>query len=161
MMALKRKHGRTRRDNGREIIPVNATDADWTRHRYILWFGAYGTTRLMVWANSLDDALDGAIDWLVDNAPGHIVDDQVNEAYEEAIGAGKSEDEAREEAESDTTIGGNAGNHILSHEWGIVKEDPSRADLLELEGRPRERRSSGVDLLAKRAKAHRGFRGGR
>jgi hypothetical protein len=114
---------------------VNANDSDWTKHNYVLSFGAYGELRLLVWANSLEDALDEAIDWLVDNAPGHIVDDQVNEAYEAAIAEGKSEDEAHEEAEVDTTSGGNCGNHILSHEWAIVAEDPSSDELLGIAAR--------------------------
>ena len=117
------------------IVPVNSNDREWTRHRYILAFGAYGWTRLMIWANSLDDALDEAIDWLVDNAPGHICDEQVEEAYKEAIAEGKSEDEAMEIAEQDTTSGGNCGNRILSYEWFILVEDPTRAQILELQGR--------------------------
>lgn len=145
----KLKHGRKRAFDSRyEVVPVNPNDKNWTRHRFILWFGAYGSTRLMVWANHLEDALDEAIDWLVENAPGHIVDDQVNEAYNAALAEGKSEEEAIEEAEADTTTGGNAGNHILSYEWGIVAEDPSRADVLEIQRRTPERRASGVDRLA-------------
>lgn len=108
---------------------VNPSDKGWTSHRYILSFGAYGDTHLLVWANHLQDALDEAIDWLVDNAPGHIVDDQVNEAYAEAIAEGKSEDEAYEIAEEDTTSGGNCGNHILSYEWSMI-EDPDRETVI-------------------------------
>lgn len=143
------QRGKKRADN-RAVIAINSNDASWTSHRYILWFGASGTTRLLVWANSLDDALDESIDWLVDNAPGHIVDDQVTEAYNEAIAEGKSEDRAYEIAEEDTTIGGNASNHILSYEWGIVAEDPSRARVLEIEGRSPERRATGEDRLRKK-----------
>jgi hypothetical protein len=115
-----------------KIIPVNGSDRNWTKHRYILAFGAYGWTRLMVWANSLEDALDEAIDWIAENAPGLLCDDQVAEAYREAITEGKSEDEAHEIATEDTTCGGNAGHYILSWEWCIVAEDPSRAEVLSL-----------------------------
>lgn len=117
------------------IIPINANDRSWTHHRYILWFGAYGTTRLMVWANSLDDALNECIDWIVDNAPGLLCDEQVEEEYKAALAEGLSEEEAMERAELDTTCGGNCGNHILSYEWGIVAEDPTRAEILALQGR--------------------------
>lgn len=110
---------------------VNATDSKWTSHRYILSFGAYGSTNLLIWANGLESALDEAIDWLVKNAPGHIVDDQVTEAYNEAIAEGKSEDEAWAYSEEDTTCGGNCGNHILSYEWSMI-EDPDRATILRL-----------------------------
>lgn len=62
------------------IIAVNSHDKSWTRHRYILWFGAYGWTRLMVWANSVSDALDEAADWMEENAPGLLDDNTVMEA---------------------------------------------------------------------------------
>lgn len=126
-----------------EITPINASDRDWTRHRYILWFGAYGDTRLMVWANSLDDALDECIDWIADNAPGLLADEQVEEAYKEALAEAlaegldqeEAEERAQDEAMVDTTCGGNCGHYLLSWEWGILAEDPTRADILELQGR--------------------------
>lgn len=119
----------------RDIIPVNGSDRSWMKHRFILAFGAYADTRIMVWANHIEGAIDEAIDWLVDHAPGHIVDDLVAEAYREAIAAGKSEEEAMDYAREDTTCGGNAGNYIMSHEWYLLAEDPSRAELLALMGR--------------------------
>ncbi len=64
-----------------EIIEVNPGDRDWTCHVYVLYFGAYGWTQLRVWANHLEDALDECIDWIVDNAPGLLADDQVAEEY--------------------------------------------------------------------------------
>ena len=118
---------------GMKIIPVNGHDRRWTRHRYILSFGAYGSTRLMVWANHLEDALDEAIDWIADNAPGLLCDDEVSEEYERAIKEGLSEEEAHERATEDTTCGGNAGHYILSYEWSIVAEDPTRADILAMQ----------------------------
>jgi hypothetical protein len=117
---------------GREIVLVNPDDKSWTSHRYILCFGAYGWTRLMVWANHLDGALDEAIDWIADNAPGLLANDEVQEAYEAAIAEGKSEEEAAEEAEEDTTRGGNCGHYLNSWEWGILAEDPTREDLKNL-----------------------------
>lgn len=113
---------------------VNPGDRSWTRHRYILWFGAYGWTRLMVWANSLEDALDEAIDWISVNAPGLLADEQVAEAYREAIARGLSDEEAQQEAEIDTTSGGNCGNYLNSSEWGIVAEDPTRAEVKAIIG---------------------------
>ena len=119
----------------RKITIVNPNDAHWTRHRYVLWFGAYGDKRLMVWANSLDDALDESIDWIVDHAPGRLCDGAVAEEYRRALEEGKSEEEAQEEAQVDTTCGGSCGNRINSWEWGVVAEDPSRAEVLDLLGR--------------------------
>jgi hypothetical protein len=113
---------------------VNSGDSGWTRHTYVLAFGAYGWTRLFVWANNLQHALDEAIDWLVENAPGHIVDDQLQEDYEAFLADGLSEEEAQEKAEEDTTCGGNCGNRILSHEWSILAEDPTAEDLRAILG---------------------------
>ncbi len=113
-----------------DVNLVNPSQHDgWMRtHTYVFYFGAYGDTKLMVWGDSLDSALDEAIDWLVDNAPGHIVD--VAEEYErlcEEYGPLLLTDEVRqqlqEEAEVDTTCGGNCGNRINSWEWS-VQEDP-------------------------------------
>lgn len=109
---------------------INPNDRDWTRHRYILAFGAIGTTHCLVYANSIDDALDEAIDWLADNAPGHLADDQVAEAYNEAIAEGLSEEQADDRAYVDITVGGNDGHAILSWEWFILAEDPSRSEIL-------------------------------
>lgn len=114
------------------IVIVNPEDQGWTGHRYVLGFGAYGWTRLLVYASSLDDALDHAIDWLVVHAPGHIVDDQIAEDYAAAIAEGLDIDAAMERAEVDTTCGGNAGNAIASAEWFIIAEDPTRAQLAAL-----------------------------
>ena len=110
------------------VVVTNRHDYRQPGKRWLFHFGAYGWTRVLVYADSLDDALDEAIDWLVDNAPGHIVDDEVEEEYQRGIAEGLSEEEAMARAEEDTTCGGNAGNRILSYEW-TVWEDPTRADL--------------------------------
>lgn len=109
---------------------VNPSDHDWCRKRYLFAFGAYGWTRCLVWANSLDDALDEAVDWLVDNAPGLLCDDAVADEYRLARAEGLDEDAARERATLDTTCAGNAGNYLNSWEWSVL-ENPSRKDLVE------------------------------
>jgi hypothetical protein len=125
----------TVRGEFRSLVIVNPHDRDWTKHRYILWFGACGPTYLMVWANSLDDALDECIDHCEEHAPGLLCEEEVQEAYRDAIARGLSEDEAYERAEVDTTSGGNAGLHVRSDDWGIHSENPSRATILALLGR--------------------------
>ena len=112
---------------------VNPSDRDWTRGRYLLWFGSYAPLYLMTWANSLDSALDQSIDWLAENAPGLLCEDEVAEAYADGIKRGLSEEEAIEDAEVDTTIGGNNGLHISSQEWGIVYENPTREQVLQFQ----------------------------
>jgi hypothetical protein len=118
--------------NPRNFRAVNSSDRDWTRQRFVLWFGVCGSTHLLVWANHLEDALDEAIDWLADNAPGLLCDEQVQEAYDRAISEGKSEEDAYTESTVDVTTGGNFCNHIMSWEWGITLENPTRAQLKEL-----------------------------
>lgn len=114
------------------IVIVNPNDRSWTRGRYILGFGAFSPTYLMVWANSLDGALDEAIDWIVQFAPGYLCDEQVTEEYQAALAEGLSEEDAIERAEEDTTCGGNCGNRIVSDEWCIVAENPTRKDILDM-----------------------------
>jgi hypothetical protein len=124
-----------------KIIPINFSDRHWTSNRFILCFGAYGDTRLMVWANHLEDALDECVDWISENAPGLLCNEQVNEAYREWLDenaedpSDPSEDEqnsAYEYSLEDVTTAGNAGDHILSYEWGIVAENPTREQIKEL-----------------------------
>lgn len=133
--------------NGRPVY-------NYPRTRFLLAFGAYGWTKLLVWANYLEDALDEAIDWIADNAPGLLCNDQVAEDYREALARLTEENaalpeeerrseedlesEAYDESTEDTTCGGNAGDYILSHEWCIMAEDPSREDLLQVMDRDRE-----------------------
>lgn len=115
-----------------KITSINPNDKTWTRQTFILSFGAYGNHHLYVHADHLEDALDECIDWIAENAPGLLMDEQVTEAYNAAIAEGKSEDEAREEAECDMTCGGNAGNYIASYEWSIYAENPTFSELRAL-----------------------------
>ncbi len=112
--------------------PTERPEGKYRRNaRFLFSFGAYGSTHVLVYGRSLDDALDEAIDWLVDNAPGHLMDDQVAEAYQEAIARGLGEDEAIEEAEMDMTCGGNSCHYIDSWEWWV--SEVTRADLMSTE----------------------------
>lgn len=122
------------------IAIVNPGERTWTRHRYVLCFGAYGDTRLMVWANSLEDALDEAVDWLEEHAPGLLIDDSglaklAKEAQEEDPEL--SDEEAWEQATVDLTCAGNHCRYLPSWEWGIVAEDPTREEILSMLGRSR------------------------
>lgn len=126
---------------------VNPSESSWQNHRFILSFGAYGSTLLMVWARSLDDALQECGDWIEEHAPGLFCDDSVQEAYEEALeeackacGCDTAEpcDDCRESAwgasETDVTHLDN-GHYLPSWEWGIYAENPTRKEVLALLGR--------------------------
>lgn len=121
----------------RTVTMINPTERKWHSSAFVLWFGAYGETRLHVYADHLEDALDECVDWLADHAPGMLADEQVHDEYErllaEAVAAGKdpeaTSEECAQEAEVDTTCAGNAGNYLLSWEWGIALENPCTATL--------------------------------
>lgn len=99
------------------------------RTRWLFRFGACGWTTVLVLGGYLEDALDEAIDWLADNAPGLLADESVKEEYDRLISEGKTEEEAWEEAEQDTTSGGNATHYVNSWEW-TVNKNPGRAAIL-------------------------------
>lgn len=109
---------------------LNGTDRDWTKHSYVLAFGICMPRNVLVYANSLEDALDTAVDWLKENHPGLIVNDQVNEVIKELLASGKPEDSVYDHLDGFTS-GGNCGDFIDSDEWSIVFEDPSREQLKE------------------------------
>jgi len=116
------------------IVSVNGSDRSWTHHRYIFAFGAHGNYRLMVWANSVEDALDHCTGWIEENAPGLFCDDAVAQEFNDAKAQGLTDEEATEIAETDvTTLDGT--HYIPSWEWTIVAEDPTRSQILELQGR--------------------------
>lgn len=53
------------------IVPFCET-SHATGRGFLFSFGAYGTTNLVVLAVHLEDALEEALEWLDDNAPGHL-----------------------------------------------------------------------------------------
>lgn len=124
------------------INVANASDKSWSRNSFLLWFGACGPTRVLVYADGLDDALEIAADWLADNAPGHLVsndehDQLCKEACEDADLAwpppndwceSKEYTEAIESAEADLTY--TESGWITSYEWGICAENPTKHELI-------------------------------
>lgn len=108
-------------------------------HRFILAFGAYGDTMLLVYADHLDDALVECVDWIAENAPGLLADDEVHEEYNRLVSEGASEEDAQEEASIDTTCAGNAGHYLNSWECTIVADENTRREVI-------------LDLIARCAK---------
>jgi hypothetical protein len=115
---------------GKQIVAVNGGDRGWTTQRFVLAFGDFSPTYLMVWGNGIGDALDEAVDWLADNAPGLLCDDAVASAYRDAVAEGKGEEEAQAEAEVDTTCAGNAGHYLRIDHWTIALDNPTREEIL-------------------------------
>lgn len=110
------------------------TRADKHAKRYLFTFGAYGWTRCIVWATSLDAALDEVVDWVMLCHPGLSCNDEVHEEFErifaEKVAEGMGEEEATEkaleEAEIDTVRLGRNGDYFASLEVNYA-ENTSRA----------------------------------
>jgi len=100
-------------------------------------FGAYGWTKVDVFADSPDSAFETAVEWLDENAPGHLVSigetelaaaaveldmpwpvDTDSRAYEKVVA----------HAEADLTLIGHPqlthGQYVLSHEWTFIELSP-------------------------------------
>jgi hypothetical protein len=102
---------------------------DYCKNFYLMWAGAYGDTKVLVRAQSFDDAFEMLADWLDDNAPGCLTDIDYDAAARElgfasyaAAEEANAEERVLEHAQADmTTIGHTTlkhGNAIPSWEWG-------------------------------------------
>jgi hypothetical protein len=133
----------------RKLNVVNSSDKSWSSHSFILTFGAYGSTHLLVYADNLDDAVEISAQWLAKNAPGHIMlhDDPTltdlrREACEEAGLVWPPPADANmdayyaafETAEADLTY--TESGYLTSHEWMISAENPTPSQIREFVRRP-------------------------
>lgn len=125
---------------------INPGERYFARHRFVLWFGAYGLTYVLVYANGLDGAIEEAAEFLAEHAPGHVMREWSDEhkdlirevceergiAFPEGFEALEDDDKWAicETAEADLTR--TESGFLTSYEWGIVAEDPDRAELLAL-----------------------------
>lgn len=125
----------------RQTTMINPTMRNQHKHCYVLWFGAYGWTRLHCYAMSLEDAIEDCAAWLADFAPGHIMahgsDEHMELIKEQCDERGLAwpvpedawqrdnnpYDAAVNDAESDLTY--TESGFLTSHEWGIALEDPT------------------------------------
>lgn len=62
-----------RGDLGPWVTIVNPEEYLYRRCLYRFEFGGAGSTHLVVWSDSFDDALETAAEWLCEHAPGHIM----------------------------------------------------------------------------------------
>jgi hypothetical protein len=97
----------------------------------------------MIWADGLESAIEIAGEWLAEHAPGLIIRNDapllaelMGEACAE-LGVDPSQpggpeyDAAWEQATADLTY--TESGYLTSYEWGIDLEDPTRAQVLELQ----------------------------
>jgi hypothetical protein len=123
------------------LVYINDNDRTYKRNTFVLWAG-HDSRGIVVYCDGFEDAFEEMMDYLSEYAPGRLANDEVREEYirlERAFIAehhGRQPDEDErcslyEAAEVDTSSDGQ-GNHIASHEWGIIAENPSPEDLERL-----------------------------
>jgi len=119
-------------DTATETAIPCANEAEDGSSRFRFQFGAYGWTKVDVFADSMDDAFEVAVEWLDDNAPGHLVSIGEAELHAAAEELGlvylpelawstKDQEAIIAHAEQDLTLIGHTqlknGQYVLSHEW--------------------------------------------
>jgi hypothetical protein len=120
-------------DEGREVYIVNPLEVPMKYGHgsgrqvpIILWFDQHAPTRLLIWARSLEDALEEAGATLAEHFPGLIMapdDPELKDLFDEAreeLGEDADDDEAWEQATADLTY--TESGYITSYEWGIDSE---------------------------------------
>lgn len=135
-----------------KINVANPSEKSWTNRSFLFVFGAYGCTYVLAYGDSLDDALESAAEWLADNAPGHIMahdSEELADLHREALTGVMAEelcemagipceksycsdpdDRAFEQATADLTY--TESGYLTSYEWGIVRENPTRDELIRI-----------------------------
>lgn len=98
---------------------VNPDAYEHPNAAYLLHFGSIGTAYLLAYAGSFSDALDECVDWIADNAPHLLANEQVEQEFYHGVAMGLSDSDAHEYATQDTTCAGNRGDYLHSWEWGI------------------------------------------
>ena len=88
MSSRRRRHRKSPRKAGglREVVRVNP--GAWSGRSYLLWFSTGGFSNpiyLLAEGSNLESALEEAVDWVVEHAPGILSDDEGEEAYKEAL----------------------------------------------------------------------------
>lgn len=111
---------------------ANPSDHDWTRALWAFQFGASGTTHVLVWSNSSDDALEEAADYLLESGePGHFVPDDIMEQHyaeaREELGEGATDEAVAEKAEAD--LDHTEAGWIPSWEWTVNEASPELTKL--------------------------------
>lgn len=142
------KVGPTATSFGRQVVIINPDESDdyknrlgRTRfHKFVLSF-EFGTN-LMVYAYSLDDALEECGEYLAKHAPGLITPlfgDEMNDLLRDACkDAGidfadfdSLEDEKKWDLQDKATADMSYTESGYISEWAVALEDPTRTELLE------------------------------
>lgn len=117
-----------------------------SKQLFLMQFGAYGTTYLFVWADHLEDALKESVEWLDDNAPGHLTDVTEDDLKESAEDLGiawedhwpdwndRNFEKVVEHAEADLYVVGHTtlknGQYLESDWWGGEVTNPEEFNIV-------------------------------
>lgn len=113
------------------INVANADHKNWTQP-WILCFGAYGETRVLAYAVSLEDALEVCAEWLLGNRPGVFCTVEVQEEFADRLLEGLSTEDAWDTATVDTTSVLDGEHFLHSWEWSLVAENPTPKQIADL-----------------------------
>lgn len=124
---------------GESLVFLNPEAYDYHTHYprrgdglYALWFGAVGTTRLLLWASGYEEALEECAEWLKKHAPGHFTEFDDNDREAARKEYAKEQGITLAEAEEDEEHAGNVEERMIvdmtytesgwipSWEWGDV-----------------------------------------
>lgn len=101
-------------------VPLTASRGGRSTELFALQFGAYGWTKLLVWARSAETSLEEASGWLAEHAPGIFVDQEelasLEKEYREEH-PDVDDDEVMNEAYADLTY--TEDGYIASYEWTL------------------------------------------
>lgn len=114
----------------RPIHVANPHEKEWVgdgaydERRWLLWFGQMGTTNVLVYARSLEDALEEAAAFLAERFPGHFVEPEMED--------GSTHDcpDAKEGFPCTCDLTYTESGYLEGWEWGISIENASRKDLV-------------------------------
>lgn len=108
---------------------ANPAEAWHVKRLFAFQFGAIGTTRVLVWARSMDDALEEAGEYLSEEYPGHLMahdSAELREQYEMAaeeldldLDDLDEDDESKLHEEATTDLTYTEAGYLNSSEWWV------------------------------------------
>jgi len=109
----------------RSILVANPGDKGTWKNTWVLWFGAIGTQYVLVYADSLEGALEDSAGALADaGMMGYFTEPEMED--------GSTHDcpDATEGFPCTCDLTYTESGYIPSWEWGLAMENPSREDLI-------------------------------
>jgi hypothetical protein len=131
---------------------ANASEVSWIDRLWRFQFGAFTTTAIYCWADSIDEGLEVCAAWLFDHSPGHLIqmgdpelseliegvlpDGETISSWQAAFRSGSNHDqswacEVEQEAFADLTY--TDSGYLTSYEWWVDEvDDPAEYNRVKL-----------------------------